>query len=77
MIVRALILEGLAAGNWEAPRLGYDPMSPTSLFNLLGAKPGFQAQGDFRTVNAAMKKWLADNAGTFRVKKYVAAFTDR
>ncbi len=68
-----LILEGLAAGDFNAPRVGrLDPLQPQQIFYTLEPnKPGWIQPQDFTQVPAAMKKWLTDNAGTFRVKKFV------
>ncbi len=67
------ILEALAATDWTK----IDPelrQSPQDLFVQLGvgAKDGFQQPADFQQFPAAAKKWLKDNAATYRIQSYVA-----
>ncbi len=69
-----LILQGLAAGNWDAPQVGrFDPYAPMQVFyQLQPQNAGFVQPQNFQEVPAAMKKWLEENTGKFRVKKFVA-----
>lgn len=71
-----LILEGLAAGDWNAQlaRPGYDPFTPMNMFSMLQPQTaGWVQPQNFQEVPAAMKKWLEANAGKFRIKRFVAA----
>jgi hypothetical protein len=69
-----LILEGLAAGNFEAPQVGYNPMAPRNIFyQLQPQNAGFVQPMNFQEEPKAIKKWLEDNAGKYRVKKFVSA----
>jgi len=68
-----LILQGLAAGDFAAPRVGrFDPMAPTAIFyQLQPQESGFVPPQNFNEQGPAMKKWLEDNAGKYRLKKFV------
>jgi len=68
-----LILEGLAAGKFDAPQTGrFDPLAPMQVFYQLQPQTaGYVQPQNFQEVPASMKKWLEDNAGKFRVKKFV------
>jgi hypothetical protein len=70
-----LIIEALASGNFDAPRTGrFDPMNPQQLFYQLNPQQyGYKAPADFRQQGPAMKKWLEDNAGKVRIKRFVTA----
>lgn len=69
-----LILEGLAAGNWNAPQLSrFDPLAPMQVFYMLQPQnAGYVQPQNLQEVQPAMKKWLEDNASKYRVKKFVA-----
>jgi hypothetical protein len=67
-----LILEILAASDWNtAPEL-MPTGAPRTLFLQLGleAKDGWQQPGDLRELPVAARKWLRDNAGTYRIKRF-------
>jgi hypothetical protein len=77
-----LILEAIAAADWSQPFTGNDPVTPQRVFQYLRltAKEGWNAprQGpnqDFRIFQkeweAAAQKWLRDNAGTYRIQRWV------
>jgi len=72
-----LILQGLAAGKWDtaAPtRPGFDPFAPLQMFYMLQPQTaGWVQPQNFQEVPASMKKWLEDNAGKFKVKRFVSA----
>ncbi len=70
-----LILEGIASGNWDAPQVGrFDSLTPMQVFYQLQPQTaGFVQPQNFQEQPKAMKKWLEDNAGKFRVKRFVAA----
>jgi len=69
-----LIMQGLASGNFDAPRVGrFDPLAPTTIFYQLQPQTaGFVAPMNFQEQGPAMKKWLEDNASKFRIKRFVA-----
>ena len=52
-------------------------MNPQALFYQLGNKPGWTQPGDFREVPAAAKKWLKENAGTYRIERFVTEDSDK
>src|SRR5262249_24799796 len=70
-----LILTALAEADWSAPRPGVaqPPMmlQPMNLFTRLGVGPR-DGWGPPRTGNfvEAEQKWVKDNAGTYRIKKF-------
>jgi hypothetical protein len=70
-----LILQGLAAGNFETPRVGrpgFDPMAPMTIFYQLNPQAsGWMPPMDFTQTGPSMKKWLEDNAGKYRIKRFV------
>jgi hypothetical protein len=70
-----LILQALADGDWGKP---FSPaeITPPMAFGMLNLQPtdgwnpgGFANQNDYA---AAAKKWLKDNAGTYRVQRFVS-----
>ncbi|HMF11176.1 MAG TPA: hypothetical protein VKE94_02690 [Gemmataceae bacterium] len=66
------ILEALAAADWANP----DPelrQSPQGLFMQLGVgeKDGWRPPTDFQQIPAAAKKWLKDNAASYRIQSFV------
>jgi hypothetical protein len=71
-----LILQGLAGGNWNAPQVGrpgFDPFTPMQMFYILQPQnAGWVQPQNFQEVPTSMKKWLEDNAGKFRIKRFVA-----
>jgi len=72
-----LILQGLASGNWDAartPRPGFDPFAPMQMFYQLQPQTaGWVQPQNFQEVPASMKKWLEENAGKFKLRRFVAA----
>jgi hypothetical protein len=70
-----LILEAIAAGDWS--KQGRGEITPMSVFGSLNLTPedGWKP-GPFKNYPvefpAAAKKWLQDNAGKYRVKRFVA-----
>jgi hypothetical protein len=76
------ILNTLAEANWKAPNVGNPRMNPQNLFNQLDvtAKDGFtppmkevmgKQQVDYQKLPDAIQQWLKDNAGKYRIQKYV------
>jgi hypothetical protein len=67
-----LILEALAGADWTR----YDPetgLNPLALFYQTGATArGFVRPADPKQFQAAAQKWLRDNAGTFRLERFIA-----
>lgn len=68
-----LILTALAEASWATPRGGNWMTNPQNLFYRLGvtAKDGWEQPKDFRQVEVQAKKWLKDNAGKFKMERYV------
>jgi hypothetical protein len=67
-----LTLETLAEADWgNEDRFA---LTPLALFTRLGltAKDGWQPPPGLADVPAAAKKWLRDNAGSYRIQKLVA-----
>jgi hypothetical protein len=73
-----LILQVLADADWKAaprPGLMNQLTSPQALFFRLGlqARDGWTPPRDFKELPEAAKKWLKDNADTYRIERFVAA----
>jgi hypothetical protein len=75
-----LILQALADADWteknpgpRRPGLGF-PLSPqNSFFQLnLTEKEGWKPPQDLKDLPEAAKKWLKDNAGKYRIERFVA-----
>jgi len=71
-----LILTVLADADWSQPAGRLDQMSPMMLFNQLGvsAKDGFRPPQKITSPQDypnAVRAWLKDNAGTFRIQRFV------
>lgn len=68
-----LILDALAAADWNPQPGRYDPMGPQQMFSWLGLTPkdGWQQPRDFALIAASARKWLADNKDTYRIQKLV------
>jgi len=68
-----LILLAVADANWQANQ--FDPLSGRALFNQLGVtqKDGWTPPQNFQDFPAAAQQWLRQNAGTFRIHRYVSA----
>src|SRR5262249_38375872 len=67
-----LILTALAEADWNK-RVRNAAMSPRYLFSRLGvtARDGWRRPDDFRDFAQEAKRWLRDNAGTFRRGRFV------
>jgi hypothetical protein len=68
------ILQGLLDGAWETPILrGGDETHPLNLFFKLGLdkRDGWAGVGDFKQLISAARKWLQENADTYRIKRFV------
>jgi len=72
-----LILEAIADANWNVrpifrPGMAA-PMTPQTAFSLLGLQPkdGWVQPQNFQEMPEAAKKWLKDNAGSYRVQRIV------
>ena len=67
-----LILTALAEADWNK-RVRNAAMSPRYLFSRLGvtARDGWRSPDDFRDFAQEAKRWLRDNAGTFRLERFV------
>jgi hypothetical protein len=77
-----LVLSALAEANWAGPTPGNPRLMPQSLFNQLGVtdKNGFtpptkevmgQKQVDYQQLPAYTQQWLKDNAGKYRIQRFV------
>jgi hypothetical protein len=68
-----LILNTLAEADWGARRGRDYYLSPQNLFYQFGltAKDGWAAPMDFTQYAPLAKKWLKDNAGKFKMTRYV------
>jgi hypothetical protein len=69
------ILETLAEARWDgdgSPALA--GMGPRELFFRLGlkAEDGWKTPGDLGAVAGAAKKWIKENAGKYRIQRFVA-----
>ena len=76
-----LILEAIADGNWNVrpifrPGRAVQP-TPQTVFFMLGlqAKDGWVQPKNFQEFPEAAKKWLKDNAGSYRIQRFVAQKT--
>jgi hypothetical protein len=74
-----LILTALAEADWMNRNPVDYRMTPLSLFQQLGLteKDGWTAPKDFNALPDAAKKWLTENAGTYRVQKFVVEKKDK
>jgi hypothetical protein len=74
-----LILQVLAEADWTKTRAEFRGLSPQMVFLRLGLTPedGWTPPGDVRMLPEAAKKWLKDNAATYRIKSYVAPKVER
>jgi hypothetical protein len=72
-----LILQTLADADWKAaPRPGpQNQLNPQILFYRLGLQPrdGWNPPRDAREIPEAARKWLRENADTFRIERFVPA----
>ena len=68
-----LILRALADADWSGR--AFAPLSPQGVFLRLGLteKDGWKPPADLRNFPAAAQKWLKENAGKYRVRRYVPA----
>ena len=70
------ILEALAEADWARtnPRVQYQ-LAPPQVFQALGLTPqdGWKPPQNFQELPAVAKKWLKENAGTYRIKRLVPA----
>jgi hypothetical protein len=70
-----LVLEALAEADWKPknPRAGFQ-MNPQTLFFNLGVteKDGWKQPKDFNKLAEEAKKWCKDNAGKYRINRFVS-----
>jgi hypothetical protein len=68
-----LILTALADADWDNRNPRHFRMNPQGLFAQLGLtdKDGWKQPEDFRLFAGEAKKWLKDNAGKYRIRRYV------
>lgn len=66
------LLTALASADWDS-RVARGRLHPATVFSSLPltAKDGWTPPNDFAHFNQAAKKWLQDNAGTYRVRRFV------
>jgi hypothetical protein len=69
-----LILETLAKADWKQMPTRPFQMTPQTVFFRLGLteKDGWKQPQDFQKLPDAAKKWLEDNADTYRIQRFVA-----
>ena len=67
-----LILEAIAGADWKQVPGRDFRLSPQALFQLLSLQPadGWQVV-DFTRLEPAARKWIKDNAGKYRIKRFV------
>jgi hypothetical protein len=70
-----LILEALAEADWTRA----DEHRPLALFLRLGLtkKDGWVVPGELKLVAPAARKWLRENAPTYRIRRYAPAESPR
>ena len=68
-----LILTALAEADWGNGQVRWDTLTPAAAFSSLNLRPndGWTPPQDLGKFPEAAKKWLKDNAETYRVKKFV------
>lgn len=66
------ILLAIADADWVNAGTGFARMNPQMMFNRLPNKAGWVQPTDFKVFPEAAKKWLKDNAETYRVQKYIS-----
>jgi hypothetical protein len=66
------LLKALATADWDT-RAARGRPHPAAVFNSLGltAKDGWAPPTDFALFHQAAKKWLQENAGKYRVERFV------
>jgi hypothetical protein len=69
-----LILEAIANAEWAVQPMVPFALTPQTVFFRLGLteKDGWKQPMDFKQMPDAAKKWLKDNADTYRIQKFVA-----
>ena len=73
------LLEILAEADWTNRNQPANLMTPTYLFSSLGLteNDGWKPPDDLRKVPDAAKKWLKENAGTYRIQRFVPEKSDK
>jgi hypothetical protein len=73
------LLEILAEADWTNANQQTYLMTPTHLFGSLGLteNDGWKPPSDLRKVPDAAKKWLKENAGTYRIQRFVPEKPDK
>jgi hypothetical protein len=74
-----LILEALAGADWGKGEGRWDRVTPAAAFAALNLTPkdGWTPPQNFSKFPEAAKKWLRENAGMYRVKKWVEDKKDK
>jgi hypothetical protein len=69
-----LILEAIAGADWTIQPMMPFALTPQTVFFRLGLtdKEGWKQPMDFKQMPDAAKKWLKDNADTYRLQRFVA-----
>jgi len=69
-----LILQTLAEADWQPKNVRFGTMTAQALFFQLGLTPddGWQQPKDFTKLADEAKKWCKDNAGKYRIKRFVS-----
>jgi hypothetical protein len=73
-----LILETLADADWSKNDADLR-MGPQGVFFQLGLTPkeGWTPPANFKDLPEAARQWLKDNAGTYRIQRFVPARADK
>jgi hypothetical protein len=68
------ILLAIAEADWTPKRVVGFQMTPQTMFYRLGVGPkdGWVQPKDFKEIPEAAKKWLKDNAGKYKIQRFVA-----
>jgi hypothetical protein len=68
-----LILTALAGADWKKPNVQAPTLNPQALFFRLGltVRDGWTPPKDFRNFPDEARKWLKDNAGKYRINRFV------
>jgi len=73
-----LILQTLAQADWTPKPIQLGEMTPQAVFYRLGLKPEQWTQpATAQDVQPSMQRWLKDNAGTFKLTRFVAGTSEK
>jgi hypothetical protein len=74
-----LVLQALADADWAPKNVVDYRMTPLAVFQQLGLteKDGWTTPKDYKQIPDAAKKWLKENAGTYRIQAFVVEKKDK